>query len=156
MYLQNSALKPRFKFYKTPQKACFYLLSTIFCCAVFEAVAADWTSISQDKNSEMLVDMDSYNESDGLPYISSKTLFLKPQNDRKNGLNFSYSESRSTTQFNCTLHTFKDNATQFYSANKKLVGNKKSDGLFKPISAGSKYAALESLVCQVHKMVGGS
>ncbi len=156
MHLENSQLKPGKKPSKNPQNACIYLLTLIASCSIFEAAAADWTSISKTKQNEMLVDMDSYNESAGIPYITAKTVFLMPQNYRKNALRFSYTESHSTTQFNCALHTFKTNATQFFDVNKKLVGSEKGDDSFKPITAGSKDASLESLVCQVHKMVGGN
>ncbi|WP_047540457.1 surface-adhesin E family protein [Methylotenera versatilis] len=156
MHLENESIAPMLKPRKSVQKACIYILSFLSFCTALEAVAADWTSISKTKQEEMLVDMDSYNESAGMPYITTKTLFLKPQNYRKNALKFIYSESHSTTQFNCALHTFKTNAMQFFDANKKLVGSEIGDDFFKPVAANSKDAALESLVCQVHKMVGGN
>lgn len=156
MHLQNSLLKPMPKSSKNHQNACVYLLAIISCCSIFEATAADWTSISKTNQDEMLVDMDSYNESAGMPYITAKTVFLKPQNYRKNALKFSYIESHATTQFNCALHTFRNHSTQFYDANIKLIGHTKGDDSFKPIVVGSKDAALESLICQVHKMVGGN
>lgn len=140
--------------YITPRRACMHAVAIVLCCSISEVIAADWTSISKTKQDELLVDMDSYNESAGIPYISTKTLYVKPQNYRNKVSKFSYSESHSTTQFNCSAHTYKINSTQFYSANKKLVGSEKGDISFKPIIAGSKDAALESLVCQVHKMVG--
>ncbi len=140
----------------TPRRACVHAIGIFLCCTAFCASAADWTSISKTKQDEVLVDMDSYNESAGIPYISTKTLYAKPQNYHQNSLKFSYSESHSTTQFNCSAHTYKINSTQFYSANKKLVGSEKGDMSFKPVTAGSKNAALSELVCQVHKMVGGN
>lgn len=149
-------MKPMNPSHQYPLQAFIHAVGVVLCCASFEAAAADWTSISKDKQSEILVDMDSYNESDGLPYIVSKTQFFKPQIYRKNALEFSYTESLSTTQFNCALHTFKNNSTLFYNASKKRVGSEKNDFSFKPIMAGSKYIPLESLVCQVHKMVGGN
>lgn len=137
------------------QKACIYLLVAGLCCNNLLAAAADWTSISKTNQDEMLVDMDSYNETAGLPYISTKTLFVQPQNYRKNGFKFSYRESHTTSQFNCSQHTVKNSAKQFFDAHKKLVGSEKDDDAFKPIVASSKDSSLESLVCQVHKMVGG-
>ena len=136
-------------------KACIYLLAAVTCCNVLQADAADWTTISKTKQHEMLVDMDSYNETDGMPYISTKTLFTKPQSYRKNALKFSYKESHVTSQFNCTQHTVKNSAKQFVDVHKKLIGSEQGDNAFKPVVAGSKDAALESLVCQVHQMVGG-
>jgi len=156
MHPQNKRLKSKLNLNISAQKAYRYLLAATLCCSSIQAIAADWTLISKTKQAEMLVDMDSYNEKDGLPYISTKTLFVKPQNNSKNALKFSYKESHTTSQFNCTEHTVKNSATQFFDANKKLVGNEKGDAFFKPVIAGSKDAALESLVCQVHKMVGGN
>lgn len=155
MHLKSSLLKAVPNRFKSPLKACICLLSVITCCSVLEVSAADWTSISKTKQDEVLVDMDSYNELAGIPYISTKTQFVNPQNYRKNALTFSYTESHSTSQFKCAQHTMKINATQFFDANKKHVGSEKGDDVFKPVFAGSKDAALESLVCQVHKMVGG-
>ena len=149
-------MKPSNCLYLRRRHACICAVGIVVCCTIFEAAAADWTSISKTKQDEVLVDMDSYNESAGIPYISTKTLYVKPQNYRQNSLKFSYSESHATTQFNCNAHAYKINSTQFYSANKKLLGSEKGDMSFKPVTAGSKNAALESLVCQVHKMVGGN
>ena len=147
-------MKPSNLLYTPTSRPCMLAVGIVLCCTIFEAAAADWTSISKTKQDEVLVDMDSYNESAGIPYISTKTLYVKPQNYRQNSLKFSYSESHSTTQFNCSAHTYKINSTQFYSANKKLVGSEKGDISFKAIAAGSKNSELASLVCQVHKMVG--
>jgi len=153
---QNKYLKSKINPSISAQKAYRYLFAAALCCSSLQAIAADWTSISKTNKAEMLVDMDSYNEKDGQPYISTKTLFTQPQNYRNNSLKFSYRESHSTSQFNCTQHTVKNSATQFFDVNKKLVGSEKGDAAFKPVIAGSKDAALESLVCQVHKMVGGN
>ena len=154
MFQRHTGLKPKPKTSICAKNAHQYLLAAILCCGSLQVIAADWTSISKTKHAEMQVDMDSYNETDGLPYISTKTLFIHPQNFRKNALKFSYKESHSTSQFNCTEHTVKTSATQFFTQ-QKLVGSEKGDNAFKPMIAGSKEASLESLVCQVHKMVGG-
>lgn len=140
----------------TTHRACTLAVGAMLCCTVYKAAAADWTPISKTKQHEVLVDMDSYNESAGMPYISTKTRYVKPQIYQKSLIKISYSESHSTAQFNCSAHTYKINSTQFYGANKKLIGSEKGDISFKPITADSKEAELESLVCQVHKMVGGN
>jgi len=155
MYLIIKRLKTKPKSNVNALKAYGYLLAALLCCSSLPAIAADWTSISKTKQAEMLVDMDSYNELDGLPYISTKTLFVQPKNYRKNALKFSYNESNTTSHFNCNERTVKNSATQFFS-HQKLVGSEKGDNLFKPVIAGSKDASLASLVCQVHKMVGGN
>lgn len=131
------------------------LLGAVLCSTVIQAVAADWTIISKTKQEEVLVDMDSYNSAAGIPYISSKTLFVRPQTYRNGALHFRYTAIETTTQFNCAAHTYKNNASQFYNVNKTLVGRENGDSSFKPITSGSKQAAVASLVCQVHQMVGG-
>lgn len=74
MHLKSSQLNALPKWVKTRQKACLCLLSLMVYCSIFEASAADWTSISKTKQAEVLVDMDSYNESAGIPYISTKRI----------------------------------------------------------------------------------
>lgn len=136
-------------------KACLYLSTSMFVSAGIQVFAADWASIIQEKESEILVDMDSYNEKNGIPYINTKTIYLKSQNHVKNAQNLKYSESHSTSQFNCATQTYKKNSIRLYDSNKKLLLSENGDALFKPIVAGSKDAQIGRLVCQVHKMVGG-
>jgi hypothetical protein len=124
-------------------------------CTSIEANAADWTPIKKNKAYELLVDMDSYNESEGLPFITAKTVFNGSKNFELNGKKGSYIEEHSTSQFNCKLHTYKVLETHFYKPKNKLVGNQKGFKLFKPLENGSDNASIASLVCQVHKMVGG-
>src|SRR5687768_5996142 len=110
MHPKNKRFKYRINTSISAQKAYNYLLAATLCVSSLQAIAADWTSISKTNQAEMLVDMDSYNETldnemHALPYISTKTLFVQPQNYRKNALKFSYRESRTSSQFNCTEHT---------------------------------------------------
>jgi hypothetical protein len=130
----------------------FFVLSML---ASFEVMSADWTSIKKTKEYELLVDMDSYNESVGLPFITTKTVFNKPKDHALNGENLLYIEEVSTSQFNCKLHSYKVLATHFYQRNNKLVGSKKGVKPFEPLVKGSNNASISSLVCQVHQMVGG-
>jgi hypothetical protein len=130
----------------------FFALSMLVS---FEALSADWTTIKKTKEYELLVDMDSYNESAGLPFITSKTVFNKPKGYASNGKNVLYIKEVSTSLFNCKLHTYKVLVTHFFQQN-KLLSSKKGVTSFEPIEKGSDHAAISSLVCQVHQMVGGS
>lgn len=121
----------------------------------FDTSAADWASIKKTKNYELLVDMDSYNESAGLPFITAKTIFNSPKSYALNGKKLSYIEELSTSQFDCKLHTYKVLETHFYKQKNKLAGSQKSVSPFILLEKNSDSASIASLVCQVHQMVGG-
>ncbi|HYN55451.1 MAG TPA: surface-adhesin E family protein [Methylotenera sp.] len=129
----------------------FFALSMLVS---FDAMSADWTSIKKTNEYELLVDMDSYNESAGLPFITTKTILNKPKGNALNGKNLLYIEEVSTSLFNCKLHAYKVLVTHFFQHN-KLVGSKKGVMPFEPLEKGSNNASISSLVCQVHQMVGG-
>lgn len=129
-----------------------FLLSMLIS---FDVMSADWTSIKKAKEYELLVDMDSYNESTGLPFITTKTVFSKPKGYASNGKNLMYIKEVSTSLFNCKLHTYKVLVTHFLQQNNQLVSSKKGVMLFAPLEKGSDHASVSSLVCQVHQMVGG-
>ena len=130
----------------------FFALSLLVS---FDALSADWTSIKKTKEYELLVDMDSYNEFDGLPFITTKAIFNKQKGYAFNGKNLLYIEELSTSQFDCKLHTYKTLTTIFYQQQNKLAGSKKAMMTFEPLEKGSDNASIASLVCQVHQMVGG-
>ena len=148
-------MKVETKGHQHVKHTCIHALAMLLLCVNFEAFAEDWTSINKAKDLEVLVDMDSYNESGGQPYITSKTIFNKPQNYRNNQKVFAYFESRITRQFNCALHTVKNANNNFYGLKHTLVGSEKGSLNFEPVILGSTIASIENLVCQVHKMVGG-
>ena len=127
----------------------------LLLCTSIEANATDWASIKKNKGYELLVDMDSYNESEGLPFITAKTVFNGLKSFDINGEKVSYIEEHSTSQFNFKLHTYKVLETHFYQPKNKPVGNQKGLKPFKPLEKGSAHASIASLVCQVHQMVGG-
>ncbi len=133
-------------------------LSYLFALSMlvsFDVMGADWTSIKKTKEYQLLVDMDSYNESTGLPFITTKTVFNKPKGYASNGKNLLYIEEVSISLFNCKLHTYKVLVTHFFQQNNKLVNSKKGVMPFEPLEKGSDHASISSLVCQVHQMVGG-
>ncbi len=140
------------KFHDYRHLSHFFVLSVLVS---FDVMSADWTSIKKTKEYELLVDMDSYNESTGLPFITTKTVFNKPKSYTPNGKNLLYIEEVSTSIFNCKLHTYKVLATHFFQHNNKLVSSKKGVMPFEPLEKGSDNASISSLVCQVHQMVGG-
>lgn len=130
----------------------FFALSMLVS---FDVMSADWTSIKKTKEYQLLVDMDSYNESAGLPFITTKTILNKPKSYALNGKKLLYIAEVSTSLFNCKLHTYKVLMTHFYQQNNKLIDSKKGMQPFEPLEKGSNHASISSLVCQVHQMVGG-
>ncbi len=134
-------------------KILAYSCGLIFCTSI-PSSAEDWTSIKKTKDYELLVDMDSYNETNHLPFISSKTVYTQQKNGRINNTKFTYLEEHATTQFNCKLNQYKTLETRYFK-NKLLAANKPKSS-FQPIKGGSDHATTASLVCQVHKMLGGT
>ncbi len=148
-------MKQTKKYYNFNKYLFIHIVISSLSLITLEASAADWTSISKTKEYEMLVDMDSYNESEGHPYITTKTIFKKLQNYHYKQSYFTYLENHSITQFNCALHTSRNTMTRFYDKKNNLTGSEKVNNEFKPVVVGSTNASLEGLICQVHKMVGG-
>lgn len=134
---------------------CLSYFFTITILVSFDVQAADWTSIKKTKDYELIVDMDSYNESAGLPFITTKTIFYGTQKSGFKGKPFLYIEELSTNQFNCKLHTYKTLTTHFYQLKHKLVASKDGMQKFEALEKGSNNALISTLVCQVHQMVGG-
>lgn len=143
------------KSHKQRQSPRIQAIGMLLLLTSFTASATDWTSISKAKEYEMLVDMDSYNESDGHPYITTKTIYKKLQKYQKNKIKFTYIESHTTSQFNCVTHLYRNTAVSFYDQKSKLVGTEKGNIKFEPTIHDSTNNSLEGLVCQVQRMVGG-
>ena len=118
--------------------------------------AADWETIVKTPEYEILVDIDSFNVDKGLPYITANTAYKTTQNYQKNNVKFSYLTKHITTQFNCQTHIYKQLNRVYYNKNNTVVARAKGQASFNAIIPKSSIAALESLVCQVHKMVGGT
>lgn len=119
------------------------------------SVAEDWETIITTQSYDVLVDLDAYNVQDGLPYITFNTAYKATQSYHMNAVQFDYLQKHTTTQFDCAAHTYKNLKTVYYKQNKQVVGRGGSQNKFSAIPPNSTLASLESLVCQVHKMVGG-
>lgn len=121
----------------------------------FNTFAADWASIKKTNQYDLLVDMDSYNESANLPFITTKTSFKSAIKHQINGKILLYIEELSISQFNCNMNTYKVLETHFFKPKNKLILSEKGMGSFKTLEKGSDMASISSLVCQVHQMVSG-
>lgn len=130
-----------------------YSFGLIFCTNN-PSFAADWASIKKTNEYELLVDMDSYNQTNHLPYITAKTVYKVPKNGLMNSKKITYLEEHATTQFNCKLQLYKTLETRYFK--NKLLATNKPKNSFQPLTPGSDHETTASLVCQVHKMLGGS
>lgn len=128
----------------------------LFCLlAAVDARATDWSSVIQSPESEVLVDMDSYSSAAGLPLISTQTKFKSAQTYRQQQTTWHYLRTTSQAQFNCTQHSVRNVDIAFYNAQDQLLGHKKGNKAFEKVQPNSVNQQLESLVCEVYKMVGG-
>lgn len=118
--------------------------------------AADWTTIKKTKDYELLVDMDSYNETQGLPFITANYIFYKTQKHVAGNTKIEFTEEHATSQFNCKTRMYKTLESNFYKSKGVLARSLKGDDSFKPIKKNSDNSTIASLVCQVHQMLGGA
>ena len=118
--------------------------------------AADWTSIKKSTEYELWVDMDSYNEAEGLPYITAKTVYKKPKILAVKGSKLRFLEAHTQNQYDCKKQASKILETRLYDAKNKMIDAKKDMKAFEQIKSGSDDAIIASLTCQVYKMVGGT
>jgi hypothetical protein len=142
-----------------PKYIDHYMIHTVtISVLLFTAIpsfAEDWETIITTKNYDVLVDLDAYNVQDSLPYITFNTAYKATQSYHVNAVQFEYLQKHTTTQFDCVAHTYKNLKTVYYKQNKQVVGRGGSQNKFSAIPPNSTLASLESLVCQVHKMVDG-
>ena len=119
------------------------------------AHAVDWSTVIKSKDAIIAVDMDSYDETNGYPAIITRTKFTKAQTTELNAKKVSYIEQRAMPQFNCSTHQIKTTKLYLFDKQGKKVAAVLNKDQFSQVIADSNDAQLESLVCQVHKMVGG-
>lgn len=120
-----------------------------------QANAADWETIKTTKDYVISVDLDSYNQTEGLPFMTTKTVFKQPQSAVQANHPFSFIEAHTTRQFNCQLQTFRMLSTRYYQKKQVLINTQNRQTAFAPLMKGSDEAMIASLVCQVQQMVGG-
>ena len=103
-----------------------------------QLMATEWEKIIQTKQEVIYVDSDSFDQTDNLPSMIVKHARTKQP-----------SGSLLRYQFNCSQHLFRT----LEATNGLKLTTKPS---FKPIQANSQVQQIESLTCQIHKMLGGS
>lgn len=131
----------------------YSFLFALLCFANTHVLATEWEKIIQINEAQIYADLDSYTVINGNPSLTTKTVFKTPQR-LVNQANVSYIIKIRNSVFNCKEHTVKDLTQTFYSKNNTLLLNTSST-MFKATNADSIDQQIESLTCQVHKMVGG-
>jgi len=130
-------------------------VTTLLSFSMTNAMAVEWTSIIHDANHEVLVDIDSYNVSEGFPFLIAKTIHQKPQTFVLPSEKTQYLVSIAKLQFNCKKPMYRTRSIQLLDNNKKLIDTIKINSQFKKIEANTDAFSIGQLTCQVHQMVGG-
>jgi hypothetical protein len=112
--------------------------------------AADWEKILDRSKDTIYVDLDSYATSDGHPSILIKSI-PKPTGMNADANAAKLAVKTDRFQFDCNQHQVR----KITHNNEPLDSRKNSMMQFRPVAPNSLDQEIESLVCQVNKMVGG-
>jgi hypothetical protein len=118
------------------------------------AIAEEWESIIKDDDHEVLVDIDSYNVTDNLPYLIAKTIYENPQQFNIPNKKITYTTSIATFQFNCVDPLYRIRSIQLLDKEGKLVETVKISGGLQKINPNTDEFSIGQLTCSVHQMLG--
>lgn len=121
-----------------------------------EAMATDWTSIIKDAEHEVYVDIDSYNVSEQLPFLVTKTIYQRPQSFVAANQNIQYFISVRKLQYNCEQPLYRLKTIQLLDQKNKPLKAFKMNANFKKLEANTDEISIGQLTCQVHQMLGGA
>ena len=112
--------------------------------------ATDWEKIAERSHDTIYVDLDSYSIKDGYPSIIIKTTPNLETRDEN-----TYHDRAATKtdrfQFDCKNHQVR----KMIGRNRLTTNSKNTSSPFRPLSPNTLEKEIESLVCQVNKMLGG-
>ena len=114
------------------------------------ACATEWEKIADRSHDAIYVDLDSYATTDGYPSILIKTT-PKLESRNANSVNDKAVAKIDRFQFDCKQHQVR----KVIGSNRLTAASKNTTSQFRPISPQTLEQEIESLVCQVNKMVGG-
>lgn len=120
-----------------------------------QIVAEEWSSIIKKKEYEIFVDIDSYNQENGWPFMTTKTVYITPQLLNKKPSSSTYVTHLAQWQFNCKNPVYRMRFSTFLDQKNKVTSQQAPMKNFQTIPAGSDIFSIGQLVCQVHQMVGG-
>lgn len=136
-------------------------LPIVFLCASTlisysnQLVAEEWSSIIKKNAYEIFVDIDSYNQENGWPFMTTKTVYKTPQLLNKKPSSSTYVTHLAQWQFNCKNSVYRKRFSTFLDQKEKVIGQQTPIKHFQTIPVGSDIFAIGQLTCQVHQMVGG-
>jgi hypothetical protein len=136
-------------------KKRFSVMTVLLLSSISSAMATEWTSIIKNNDYEVLVDIDSYNVEGNMPYMTTKTIFNKPQTYTLKEKSIQYSARIQSMQFNCVQPQYKTKSIALYDNQNKLLALDKNVSAYKKITANSQAFSIGQLTCQVHSMLGG-
>lgn len=131
-------------------KMILQVSTIIILMHIAPACAADWEKILDRSKDTIYVDLDSFASSDGYPSILIKSI------PKPSGMNVDANAAKLAVktdrfQFDCNQHQVR----KITHNNEPLDSRKNSMMQFRPVAPNSLDQEIESLVCQVNKMVGG-
>ena len=118
------------------------------------ALAEEWESIIKDDDHEVLVDIDSYNVTDNLPYLIAKTIYETPQQFNIPNKKITYTISVATFQFNCVDPLYRIRSIQLLDKKGNLIETVKISGGLQKINPNTDEFSIGQLTCSVHQMLG--
>lgn len=136
-------------------------LPIVFLCASTlisfsnQLVAEEWSSIIKKNAYEIFVDIDSYNQENGWPFMTTKTVYKTPQLLNKKPSSSTYVTHVAQWQFNCKNPVYRKRFSTFLDQKERVIGQQTPIKHFQTIPVGSDIFAIGQLTCQVHQMVGG-
>jgi hypothetical protein len=136
-------------------KKRFSVMTVLLLSSISSAMATEWTSIIKNNDYEVLVDIDSYNVEGNMPYMTTKTIFNKPQTYTLKEKSIQYSARIQSMQFNCVQPQYKTKSIALYDDQNKLLALDKNVSAYKKITGNSQAFSIGQLTCQVHSMLGG-
>ncbi len=139
-----------------------YAVLLLTLMAMSPSQAEDWEHILSSKEAKIYVDLDSYQEIQGYPAITTKTQYSQPRS-LKLDASKRYDTELSTLAFNCQTHEVKQIESNILALGNKETSKRASKEVIaklgeKPfVSSLSNHndSQIEQLVCQVKRMVSG-
>lgn len=129
-------------------------LLVVLILGATNALAEEWESIIKDDDHEVLVDIDSYNVTDNLPYLIAKTIYETPQQFNIPNKKITYTTSIATFQFNCVDPLYRIRSIQLLDKNGKLIETVKISAGLQKINPNTDEFSIGQLTCSVHQMLG--
>jgi hypothetical protein len=117
--------------------------------------ATEWKALTHTSSSKVLIDLDSYSETDGIPSIWTKSIFPSAREIPGSRSRDRYVEQLSLLQFRCDEAMFRLDMSALYDAKGQVVAIVHGDEKFEHIVPDSTSSKIGEVVCQVQRSVRG-